>query len=1471
MRKSLPYVALLCLVISGIFLIPSKKKVSTDMPERSAKYDNIQQIMEQEFRRTRDPRLNRVPRERLLIAREVQNARLAAMEASMAVPGINWTERGPNNIGGRTRAVWFDLNDAPNYNKVWAAGVSGGLWVTNNIAAATPVWTKIDDFFDNLAITAFVQDPANPNVMYFGTGEGWFNVDAVQGMGIWKSVDGGTTWNRLLSTSNFFFVQDLLIDANGHLYASVRPPNGVAAAQGVQKSTDGGATWTQVLGAPVFGSNNRGADLELAANGDIYASLGTTGSNGGIYRSVFATHNANTGNAGTWVNITPNGAGTISSPSNFWHRIELACAPSDANVVYALFQGYGFSDCTSIQQYDAATNTWTVRTVPTIVDQGANSVFTRGQAWYDLIAAVDPNNASRLYIGGVDALRSDDQGQTWTQMSTWSLFEAPAFTSAQNVHADHHAIVYAPGSSSRALWGTDGGLYYTTNANVTGAGAKPSWTAKNSGYNITQYYGCAIHPTDANFFLAGAQDNGSHRFNSAGVNSVTEVSGGDGGFPHIDQDNPNIQITSYVYNNYYVSTNGGLSFARRSKNNRGDFINPTDYDNTANILYGGDNGGAYYRWLNPASNGADAQVTVTAFSGRFVTHVAVSPSTPNRVYFGLDNGSVVMVNDAHTGTSKAGVVIRPALGNGFVVSCVAVDPANENHMLVTYSNYGVNQVYESTNALSGSPVWTVVDGDLPDMPVRWAMFDPRSSDWALLATELGVWSTDNLDGASTAWSPTNSGLANVRVDMLQYRASDGTIAAATHGRGLFTALVPATTTPDISFQLSGTQVTEDDDGTIDCRNYRDYQVDMIIANPPTGDATVTIAIEPGSTATQGLDFDFTTNGNFAAPGNTLVFANGVTTPQSFTVRVYDDAEVEAQESVTFSYTISGTTDAQPGTGPQTHTVIINSNDYAPATSGNATIKTNDGFNTVVHMFRSDEQKHRFQMLITRDEMNAASVNMPTLITGLTLTVVQKNSTKPYNGFTISMGNTAATSLGSGYAPATYTQVFSGNYSTVLGANTFNFTTPFQWDGTSNIVIQFCFDNGAAAPDGAGDGVALTANPLGDDYPVVWSDHNGQTDPGCSLPAAIIAPLRPWVTFATSGTSVATTLNTSRTEYLGPNSDVYFYSNSGELMARIRNLTAHDYGCTQVVIDRAGTGASEFWNDTPSRYLMDKTFRVIPANNNPGGQFEITLYYTEDEVNGWEAATGQSFNGIQLVKLPSQILNVTPATPEPDGPGTVQIVDPIRGTFGTNSTLTFTFLNGFSGFGAGIPNDPLPITLLSFEGKMVNNAAQLTWKTATEQNSMGFDVEKSTDGVTFHKIGYVPAAGNSTDIRTYQFTDQDISHANNYYRLRLIDLNGKASYSKVLLLKYVTQPVTKVKLLRNPVQHHLELEFDGLPNGAVGIKLVDLNGRILGAWNNPQVMQTRMRVNIAGMHLARGVYVVQVQVNGKTFTERILKE
>jgi trimeric autotransporter adhesin len=741
------------------------------------KQDRIDLAIQYEYEITKDPNLNSVPRERLLIAEQILEARLNTLRPNSAVTGITWQERGPNNVGGRTRALIFDLNDAANgYKKVWAGGVGGGLWYTNDITAAIPVWNKVNDFMENLAITSIAQNPANPQEIYVGTGEGWFNSDAIRGLGIWKTTNGGTTWTQLTSTNNstFYFVQKIVVDATGKLYACTRDG-------GLQKSTNGGASWTKILGSGVAGGvHNNAADIEIASNGNLYSSFGIF-STGKIYRS--------TDEGASWTDITPVSA----------RRIELACAPSDANIVYAVFHSATTNDCNAIQRYNASTNTWTACAVPTIIDQGSNSNFTRGQAWYDLVAAVDPNNANRIYIGGVDALRSDNGGASWTQMTTWAMFAATGFTIEQNVHADQHAIVYAPGSSSRAIWGTDGGVDYTANADIATPG-KPTFVEKNNGYNVTQYYACAIHPTQTNYFLAGAQDNGTQKFTSAGINSTTNASGGDGAFCHIDQDNPNIQITSYVFNNYYISTNGGISFSSRSFANTGGFINPTDYDDDANILYGGNNAGSYFRWNDPATGGTSwSNVSCAAFSTASVRHVLVSKTVANRVYFGLSNGSVVMVNDANSGTSVAGTVIRTGTGS---VSGIAIDPANENHMLVTYSNYGVTSVWESFNATSGAPTWTAVEGNLPDMPVRWVMFDPRNSDWALIATELGVWSTDNLNGSSTAWDPTNNGFANVRVDMLQYRASDKTIAAATHGRGLFTASVGiARTPPQLSAEL----------------------------------------------------------------------------------------------------------------------------------------------------------------------------------------------------------------------------------------------------------------------------------------------------------------------------------------------------------------------------------------------------------------------------------------------------------------------------------------------------------------------------------------------------------------------------------------------------------------------------------------------------------------------------------------------
>ncbi len=1451
LRLSLTALTVL-LLLSGIFQLsetPFRK------PKKLAKTDRIDLAMEQEFMRTKDPALNRIPREEMIKAIEFRDAKLNS-GLNTAVSGVSWTERGPNNIGGRTRALWFDLNAGPSYTKVWAAGVAGGLWFTNDITAASPTWNKVDDFFDNMAVTTFAQSASSPQTMYFGTGEGWFNVDYVQGMGIWKSTNGGTTWAQLASTNNssFYFVQKIVVDASGNIYACTR-------SAGLQKSADGGVSWTKVLGSGVNGGvNDNAADVEVAPNGDIYCSLGIF-STGGIYRS--------TDGGTSWTSIMPGGVTA--------RRIELATCPSTSDTVYAIFQSATTLDCNNIRRYKVSTNTWTTGTVPTIVDQGLNSNFTRGQAWYDLIAAVDPNNSASLYIGGVDALRSDDGGASWTQMTTWSLFSAPAFNGNQLVHADHHAIVYAPGSSSRALWGTDGGIYYTANANIAAA-SKPTYVSKNTGYNVTQYYSGALHPSTTNYFLGGAQDNGSHKFTGAGVNSVSTVSGGDGGFTHIDQDNPLIQITSYVFNNYYVSTNGGTSFTSFSKNDRGGFINASDYDNTNNIIYAGDDAGTYYRWLNPASNGADAQVTVTNFGTATVKHVAVSPVTNDRVYFGLSDGSVVMVDNASSGTAKTGTVIKPAAPGE--VSCVAVDPANENHMLVTHSNFGVTNIYESTNALQASPTWTATDGNLPNMPVFWAIFDPRNSDWALLATDLGVWSTDNLNGASTDWDPTNSGLANVRVDMLDYRSSDRTVLAATHGRGMFTATIPSVLTPDVNFAAATTSQAETNAASSSCRNYKDYTVAMTIANAPVGNATITVSVQAGATATQGLDYDFTTNGNFTTPSNTFVFANGATTPGTITLRIYDDAEVESSESFTLTYAISGTTNAQAGIGAQTHVVTITDNDSNPIASstsnyqigtynynlGSASNGTGTG-----EPFNAKLASKRSQFLYKASELTAAGMSAGT-INSLQLYFAFKNSTRPYTNVQIKMGTTGVSYLidASVTVAGTSTYKSIASFTPVSGWNTFTLDNPFTWDGTSNVVVEVCYDNGSAAAGNFADILAgYSDGGTGTQGNMFYQDNINCTG-SFSTVGYFINGIKPMAVFGMSvaGTTVASTLNTSRSEYLGPNSDVYFYSAGGELLARVQNLTSHDYGCTQVVIDRAGTGTTAFWNNNTSNYLMNKTFRIIPTTNNPSGSYNVTLYFTAAEVNGWQTATGQSFNSIQLVKVAGQILSVTPATP--GAAGTVSVVTPTRGTLGTNYTLTYNFTTGFSGFGAGVAGASLPVRLLDFTGKIQANSAVLDWATSFEQNSKEFIIERSYDGLNFSFAGRIAAAGNSTTTRRYTFTDKAIAQEANYYRLKQVDLDGKADYSKVILLRNPSSGKYPFRILTNPVQQTLDVQFGDLPRGKVQISLYDLSGKQLVNWNSENLTQSRVRIDLSPYHLANAVYLVKARTATETFTEKVIK-
>jgi len=733
---------------------------------------------EQDFIRTMDPALGRPVPERLpSIIQSMQSMR--NMQLAPGGASTPWDERGPNNVGGRTRALAFSPSD-PTFKKVWAAGVTGGLWFNNDITNANSSWNAVNNFWDNITVTCIAFDPNNSQIMYVGTGEG-FGAAASRGAGIWKSTNGGTTWTQVSSSASFYYVLDIVVrneSGTSVVYAAVDGGfyNGVwhgASASGIQRSINGGTSWTNVSpNIPSSTTKLVAADLEIAADGRIWAGskaapFTTTDRGGG---RIFYSDNGTSWTVSNSTTVT-NGRG----------RVELACAPSNASVVYAVIENDLMVE--AIKKTVNSGGTWTNANEPADVDQGIpDDDFSRGQAWYDLIMAVDPLDENTLLIGGIDLFRSTDGASSWTQISKWSNNNDLSSLSCSEVHADQHAITFRPGASNTVLFGNDGGVYYTSN--LSNAANNAVIDSRNKDYNVTQFYACALSPTaGSNIMLAGAQDNGTQRYASSGINSTTEVYGGDGAYCFIDQNSPSTQIASYVYNNFYVSTNSGLSFFTSiiEDDATGKFINPADYDDVNNVLYSNKNSSSIWRVRNIGPSPATPEtVTITGMADD-ASHIRVSPYS-STIFVGTDVGDIYKVTTPN-GTPSSSMISKSNLPAG-TVSCIEVG-ASENELLVTYFNYGIISVWYTNN---GGTTWVSKEGNLPDMPIRWALFNPINRNEVILATELGVWSTTNFNATTPTWTASNNGMANVRVDMLQVRSSDNMVIAATHGRGLFSSL-----------------------------------------------------------------------------------------------------------------------------------------------------------------------------------------------------------------------------------------------------------------------------------------------------------------------------------------------------------------------------------------------------------------------------------------------------------------------------------------------------------------------------------------------------------------------------------------------------------------------------------------------------------------------------------------------------------
>jgi hypothetical protein len=334
------------------------------------------------------------------------------------------------------------------------------------------------------------------------------------------------------------------------------------------------------------------------------------------------TDNPATVTAGTWT------AATTVFP-NVQYNCEMAVS---GNTLYVLAANSSFQTPAVYKSINGG-DTWAATITSPPATSGTNDLSS-GQAWYNMALAVDPANDQNVVAGGLNCYRTINGGGTWTQISTWF---GPNLS---YIHADQQTALW---NGNQVLIGSDGGIFYSANGGAT-------FKDRNAGLRIKQFYSCAIHPSTVNYFLAGAQDNGVHQFTNAAIGSTIEVTGGDGAFVQIDQDEPQYQFGSYVFNTYRRSINGGASWNFVDYSNSiGQFINPSDYDNVLNKMYAGGASNQYIRWEDPQTGNTFTPITIAAFAGA-VRHISISPYTSNRVFFGTSGGKIVRVDNANSGT-----------------------------------------------------------------------------------------------------------------------------------------------------------------------------------------------------------------------------------------------------------------------------------------------------------------------------------------------------------------------------------------------------------------------------------------------------------------------------------------------------------------------------------------------------------------------------------------------------------------------------------------------------------------------------------------------------------------------------------------------------------------------------------------------------------------------------------------------------
>lgn len=738
-------------------------------------------------RRLPDGRINLQAHARALAHARLLRARLVAT-TGLDAAGV-WQLRGPINVGGRVTDV---VGDPANASKFYVGAASGGVWKTTDGGST---FTPIFDGQGTLSIGALALDPRDSNILYVGTGESnpGGGSTTQPGDGVWKTTDGGATWQHL-GLDNTVETGRIVIDPKN--------PNNVFVAamgnlfthnidRGVYRSQDGGATWTKVL----FISDGAGA-IDLAIDpvtpSRVFAATWERqrtpsariygGPGSGLWRS--------TDGGTTWTAL----AGGLPASSTEPSRIGVVVAPSSPSTVYAIYSRKADFSLEGLFRSTDSGTTWTKQSATSLAS------IIGAQGYWSGRLFVHPTNPNDLWVDGVGLAHSTNGGASFTAIS--------------GLHADHHAQWFSPANPAVILKGTDGGLYRTTNGGS-------SWTHFNN-LPISQFYTVEAHALDPSRIYGGLQDNGVQRTPDGQINDWSRIVGGDGLEVHVDLRSTQVVYAESQFGALRRSTDGGTTFSSATSGLSGRLgwktpiaIDPASTGTgTSSTLYLGssmlfrstNSAGSWTAISGDLTNG-DQGVGTVVFGT--ITTVAVAPSNKNTIYIGTDDGNVWVTQNAGASYTR----IDASLPDLWVTR-VAVDPGNDAIAYATFSGFRVDQplahVFRTTDH---GATWTDISSDLPDAPVNAIAIDPRQSSTLYVGSDVGAFVSTDL-GAS--WAPLGTGLPDAPVSDLKVLAGPpATLYAATYGRSVYSIELPgapATAVIDAHFDSDADGFSYADDG-----------------------------------------------------------------------------------------------------------------------------------------------------------------------------------------------------------------------------------------------------------------------------------------------------------------------------------------------------------------------------------------------------------------------------------------------------------------------------------------------------------------------------------------------------------------------------------------------------------------------------------------------------------------------------------